>query len=293
MRILFIVVLAVFTQLAGAADRGAEKAATIQFVEAQYDADSGGFRADPKAKPGLRSTSAAVRALKYLGQPPTAAKREKIAAFVLACFDPRTGSFADAPGGKPDLNATAVGIMAAVELEIAKDKFAKAMDYLKANAKTFEDMRIGAAAVEAWGVKDCPFDLNEWQTLAAFHFTRVKEDKSDGRARDLASVTAMYSRLNWNKLTEMGKEIAAGQRADGGWGKKDEADSDLETTYRVMRALYLLKEKPKDGVKLREFLAKCRNSDGGSGMNHGDASSVGGVYFATIISHWLEELEKK
>ena len=80
---------------------------------------------------------------------------------MLSCYDPKTGAFAE-PGGKPDVAITSIGVMAAVELGIPKEKYAKAMDYLKANAKTFEEVRIGAAAVEAWGVKDCPFELEPW-----------------------------------------------------------------------------------------------------------------------------------
>ena len=92
--------------------------------------------------------------------------KDKHAAFVLKCYDPKTGGFADTPGGKPDVASTSIGVMAAAELGIPHEKYAKAMDYLKENAKTFEEVRIGAAAVEAWGVKDCPFDLKEWQAVA-------------------------------------------------------------------------------------------------------------------------------
>ena len=84
---------------------------------------------------------------------------------MLKCYDPKTGGFAE-PGGKPDVTITSIGVMAAMELGIPKEKFAKAMDYLKENAKTFEDVRIGAAAVEAWGVKDCPFKFDEWMKIA-------------------------------------------------------------------------------------------------------------------------------
>ena len=37
----------------------------------------------------------------------------------------------------------------AVELGVPKEKYAKAMDYLKANAKTFEEMRIAAERLPA------------------------------------------------------------------------------------------------------------------------------------------------
>ena len=145
------------------------KKATIKWVLEQ-EVPAGGFLVAPQPpnidavpQPSLRATSAAVRTLKYLGA--EIPNKDKHAAFVLKCFDPKTGGFAE-PGGKPDVATTSIGVMAAVEMDIPKEKFAKAMDYLKENAKTFEDVRIGAAAVEAWGVKDCPFKLTEWAIVA-------------------------------------------------------------------------------------------------------------------------------
>ena len=102
---------------------------------------------------------------------------------MLSCYDPKTGAFAE-PGGKPDVTITSIGVMAAAELGIPHEKYAKAMDYLKENAKTFEEVRIGAAAVEAWGVKDCPFKLDEWFEIARKEFAeRNGEPAGDGGAR--------------------------------------------------------------------------------------------------------------
>ena len=284
-----------------------QKLATIRYLQALQDKDTGAFKATANAKgQSLRATSAAVRSLKYLTGKKIAEavpNAKGTAAFVMSCFDPKTGGFADSPGGKPDVALTAVGVMAAVELEIPKDKFAKAMDYLNENAKTFEDVRIGAAAVEAWGVKDCPFDLKPWYDIAGrYHRTEYsrsepRPDPKDGGARILGSTSAMSIRLGQNfrpaVMTQFGDELRNGQRDDGGWGKKDEKASDQESTYRVMRALMLLKEKPKDIAKLSEFIAKCRNEDGGYGVKPGEASSASGVYFATIIAKWLDDMEQK
>ena len=90
--------------------------------------------------------------------------------------------------------------MVAMELGIPKEKFAKAMDYLKENAKTFEEVRIGAAAVEAWGVKDCPFKLDEWFAIAGRHIETSDQDGSpeqlhDGGAREIGSCIAFVLRL--------------------------------------------------------------------------------------------------
>jgi hypothetical protein len=269
--------------------------AAVKWVLAQED-PGGGFRLAPKdakgdaARPGLRATNGAVRALRYLGA--EVPNKEKHAAFVLTCYDPKTGAFAE-PGGKPDVAITAIGVMAAAELGIPKDKYAKAMDYLKENAKTFEDVRIGAAAVEAWGVKDCPFDLKPWVKVAE-EFAAQADPKEDP-ARGAGSVAAMYLRLNRElpiNFALVPTILNPGQRQDGGWGKA-EGDSDIETTYRVMRAYHLLKEKPKDVTAVRKFIAAHRNADGGYATRPGDPSTMSGAYYAAVITKWLDEAEKK
>ncbi|HJZ59476.1 MAG TPA: prenyltransferase/squalene oxidase repeat-containing protein [Gemmataceae bacterium] len=268
------------------------KISALKFVYALED-PAGGFKPDPEGKVGLRATSAAARAIKYLGG--KVPNTDKHAAFVLKCFDPNTGGFADTPGGKPDVTVTSIGVMAAVELGVPKEKFAKAMDYLKANAKTFEEVRIGAAAVEAWGVKDSPFDLEPWFEIAD-KFARMKAPEPPGSgARDAGSFAAFRLRLGKELPDRKAvlETLKAGQREDGGWARPDGKGSELETTYRVMRAFMLLKEKPKDPAKLREFIGKCRNADGGFGVQPGAKSSVSGVYYYAIITKWLDELEGK
>ena len=60
-----------------------------------------------------------------------------------------------------------------------------------------------------------------------------------------------------------------------------------------MRAFMLLKEKPKDAKKLREFVDSHRNKDDGYATKPGDKSSMSGVYYAAIVTKWLDEMEKK
>ncbi|MBM3979210.1 MAG: hypothetical protein FJ304_02780 [Planctomycetes bacterium] len=271
----------------------------------QQEAADGGFyhapqdpNIDAKPIPSLRATNGAVRALKYLGFPMLKGERAKHGAFVLKCYDPKAGGFAEM-GGKPDVTITAIGVMAAMELEVPKEKFAKAMDYLKENAKTFEDVRIGAAAVEAWGVKDCPFKLDEWLDIAA------KERKSwalpdqptkpGGHSRLLGSYHAFRLRLGQRLDLDAQKEPWLGdtQWVDGAWGKTGEKASDIETTYRVMRALMLLKEKPKDTKKLRTFVEAHRTDDHGFAIKPGAKASMSGAYYCVIVSKWLDEMDAK
>jgi hypothetical protein len=266
-----------------------EKLAAIRFVLSLED-PAGGFRRTPADKaPGLRATGGGVRALGFLGQP--VPNKDKHAAFVLSCFDPKAGGFAE-PGGQPDVPLTAIGVIAAAELGIPKEKYAKALDYLAANAKTFEEVRVGAAAVEAWGPKDCPIDLAPWFKVAEGH---TYDRGGDGAAREAGSVAAMYLRVGKPLPGREGvlRVLRDGQRPDGGWGRTGERASDLDSTYRVMRALYLLKEKPKDPAGLRAYVAKHRQPDGGYAAAPGEGSSLSGVYYAAIITRWLDELEKK
>ena len=75
-----------------------------------------------------------------------------------------------------------------------------------------------------------------------------------------------------------------GQRPDGGWSKGN-GPSDLETSYRVMRAFFMLKAQP-DLEKLRGFLARFRESDGGYVPEPGKAADFA-VIDAPDVNHWL------
>jgi prenyltransferase beta subunit len=279
-----------------------QKKETIKWVLAQADPNGGFYIApqdpniDAAPRPSLRAVNGAVRSLKYLGA--EIPRQKTHVEFVLKCYDPQTGAFAE-PGGKPDVAITSIGVMAAMELGIPKEKFAKAMDYLKANAKTFEEVRIGAAAVEAWGVKDCPFKLDDWMAIGAdYSRTTFKGPvPTAAQAREFGSFMAFNLRLNPGGKFEPGNlqvvsaPLLAGQRDDGGWGRADAKVSDIESTYRVMRALMLLSVKPKDAKKLRAFLDSHRNKDGGYATKPGDKSTMSGVYYATIVGKWLDEMK--
>lgn len=283
-----------FAQTKEIEDAIQSKLGALKYVFAQ-EHPGGGFKPYDDGTIGLQPTSAAIRSIKYLGG--KVPNPQKHAAFVMACYDPQTGGFANTPGGKTDVFITSVGIMAAVELDVPKKKYSKALTYLKDNAKSFEDVRIGAAAVEAWGVKDCPFDLKPWLAVAD---NEIGPDgtagKEDGIARDTASVVAMKLRLGQTQKDLVnGKKVndflQRGQRSDGGYGTAGAKGSDLGSTYRVMRAFVLLNERPKDRAGMRAFLRKCRNADGGFGAQPGAKSSVPATYYFAIITKWLDAME--
>jgi prenyltransferase beta subunit len=162
-------------------------------------------------------------------------------------------------------------------------------------AHEFEEVRMAAAAVEAWGAENR--NLGELRES-------IKADRAiaadDPRVNASELVTWMRLKSNepykkWvvDRLAALEKTLLPSQRTDGGWGKVGEKTSDIESTYRVMRAFKMLDSKPKDIAKLREFLASHRNKDGGYATKPGEASSAGGTYFAVIISKWLDEMEAK
>lgn len=288
-------VLALCLPLPLVAQTADEKKATIQFV-ARLQQPDGGFIAGPLTKESaapkssLRATSAAVRAIKYFGgEVPNAGKA---AAFVMSCYDRETGGFADQPRGTPGVNVTAVGMMTAAELYPDRFDPAPSTRFLANHAKSFEERRLAVAGMEA--AKAFVPVIKEW-------FAEVRPNanpdgtygKGDAQARETGGVIAMFLRAGEKLPDDQRKAVVAalqaGQRADGGFGKPGDKVSDGETTYRVMRAFHLLKEKPKNIEGVRQFFAKSRNADGGYGVAPGQPSTVGGTYYAAAVSRWLGE----
>ena len=269
-----------------------EKQATIAYVR-ELQTSEGGFLAAPArsgqpAVPSLRATSAAMRVFKYFGGQP---KDKAVAGrYVMSCFDESSGGFADQPKGKPDVATTAVGLMAGVELGLPLDKIQQpAVAYLTRQTKSFEEIRIAAAGLEAIGVKSPA--APEWQKqIDAMRNPDGSYGKSDGVARETGGAVAAALRLGAAvaKPESIIRALNAGQRQDGGFGKAGATGSDLETTYRVMRTYHMLKAKPAEADRCRAFVAKCRNDDGGYGVAPGQPSAVGSTYYAAIILHWLD-----
>jgi prenyltransferase beta subunit len=272
------------TLIAQSAD---EKKATIAYLQSLHSA-TGGFLANAGASStSLRATSASLRALRYFGgEAKNVAECKK---FVLSCHDKKTGGFADQPGGKPDVILTSIGLMALVELKIPTAPYEKAaIAFMADNAKQFEEVRMAAAGLEAIGKQS---EKNrEWLArLARVRNADGTYGKGKGLARDTGSVVAAVLRLGGKveKPSAIVKLLDSNQRADGGFGRADSDGSDLETSYRVTRTYVMLKARPGRSDDLRDFVAKCRNRDGGYGVSPGVPSSTGGTYFASIILHWL------
>jgi hypothetical protein len=272
-----------------------QKNATVRYLQALQTGD-GGFLAsapDPRgqrlSRPSLRATTSALRALKYFGG--EVKNKEACVKFLNQCFDKDTSYFADSTNGKPDIITTAIGIMAIAELKLSADKVVnKAVQCLLDKAQAFEEIRMAAAALEA--IDKRPEGTKVWLgTIARMRNPDGTYGKDKGQARDTGGAVVTVLRLG-GKVGDRDtviKVLQAGQRGDGGFGKADAVGSDLESTYRVMRALVMLKNKPHDVAKLKTFIDKCRNADGGYSVAPGQESSTSGTYFAGILLHWLNK----
>jgi prenyltransferase beta subunit len=276
-----------------AQDAAQRKKAAIDYVLKLQVPEGGFLPAQPgpdergKVKPSLRGLLSALRALKYLGgETPRVFSHSQ---FMRACYDQANGAFSDSPGEKPSVASTAVGLMAAVELKAPLYLFQDgAIFYLFDNAKSFDDIRIGAAALEA--ITRLPAPAKGWlKQIAAMRNEDGTFGKGDGLARETGSAVVAVLRLNGEVVQRdnVVKALKKGQRADGGFGKEGTADSDLESIYRVMRAFAMLKEKPNDAAALQKFIDRCQNPDGGYGVAPGQPSSLSATYYAAIAQHWL------
>ncbi|SIN90162.1 Prenyltransferase and squalene oxidase repeat-containing protein [Singulisphaera sp. GP187] len=264
-----------------------QPARTASYVEAFQNPD-GGFAAKPGGPSTLGSTSSAVRILKNVG----GSIPDVLACinYVKSCRDAESGGFAPTPGGKPDVRTTAVGLMAAAELLIADEETSTAaIAYFSKNVKDFEEIRIAVAGLES--VKKTAPDFAKW-------ISQVEEMRNpDGtfgngasQARDTggAAVALLRMGVKLENREAVLTALRAGQKSDGAWSKA-EGPSDLEATYRIMRAFFMLKEAP-DLDALRGFINQCRKDDGSYSTVPGGASDLGGTYYATTVLRWVKIL---
>ncbi|MBY0395229.1 MAG: terpene cyclase/mutase family protein, partial [Thermoleophilia bacterium] len=139
----------------------AELEQTARVVAALQNPD-GGFGATPGGPSSLGSTSSAIRILKYCG----GAIPDVHAAikFVRSCYESRTGGFRQVPGSAPDVATTASGLMAMQELKIDDAEIVdKAVGFLSENARSFEELRIAVAGLEAAGKPSPSFP--RWEAI--------------------------------------------------------------------------------------------------------------------------------
>ncbi len=263
--------------------------AAIAYLQKLQQKDGGFASSVDQPASSLHATDGAVKALNHFGGeiPDKAA----CADFVIRCFDKETGGFADHPGGRPTVEMTALGVIVLVDLKIrAESAETAAAKYLGENVKTFEDVRIAAAAFEALGKR--PAQADAWlKAIANIRNDDGTYGKGDGVARATGGAVAAVLRLG-GKVEHPDAAIKAmrfGQRADGGFGEQDSPASDLGTSYRVMRSLHMLHSQPEDADRLLAFIDSCHNADGGYGVAKGKPSSASGTYYVSSILHWLNE----
>ena len=268
------------------AQTSADFAQTAAFAAAHQNAD-GGFSAKPGQKSSLGATNSGVRILLHTGgSVPDVLGCVK---FVKSCRD-SSGGFASEPGGKPDVITTAIGLMAASELKIADpDTVKAALGYFGTNAKSFEEVRMAIAGLEA--VRTPSPDFPRWlEQIEALREPDGSFGKGAAKAYATGGAAAAILRmgLKLENRDAVTSAIKAGQLGPGGWSK-DDGPPDLGATYRVMRALYMLREKP-DLDRLLSFVSSFRQSDGSYASSTSGPGDLGGTYTATIIIRWARLL---
>ncbi|MGL4419993.1 MAG: prenyltransferase/squalene oxidase repeat-containing protein [Gemmataceae bacterium] len=271
-----------------------EKATTVAFIRSLQDPATGGFAVEAaapgqKLQPSLRACNGAVKTLKMLGA--EVPELAKVRAFVQSCQDPATGHFAE-PAGKPDVTITAIGIMVARELDVPRGTLVPSIQYLADHAKTFDEVRISGAAIEAFGIAESKLDLTPWTEIVQKRRQELDLAKTVAIARELGGATAFLQRLNLpvkNPTIETTVEaLKQSVNAEhGGWCLPGQTGFDIDTTYRIMRCLHLCKIPHPAPDTLRKTLSGCRNADGGYGVKPGAPSSMSGVYYCTILAAWL------
>ncbi len=259
---------------------------SVRFVQALQNED-GGFRASAPGGPSqLAATTGSIRALKYLeGE---IKDRRTLGLFILSCYDPMSGGFADTPGGPTDVRSTAMGLMAMADLKMPlKERGEKAAAYLSEKAASPADVYIAAAALDAARLKTPKAPL--W--ITRYEASRTPEG-TYGSPFETATAMITMTRLGGGITNRDAvlQSLRAAQRPDGGFAGAG-AESDLSSSYRMLRAFSMLKEKP-DLARLREFVSKCRNADGGYGPTPGQPSTASATYNAAIVLHWADEMEK-
>lgn len=289
-----IAIGAIATGLSGVRGMGStpeEWARTAAAVAGTQVAGSG-FAAVAGQEPTLGATSSAVRILKYCGgsiPDPLGA-----IAFFKACRDGESGGFAQRPGGAPDALTTASALMLLAELKIEPEGYVPgATGYLAANARSFEEVRLAVAGLEAVGAKVPAEAAARWRGVI------LEGRNADGtfgegasKAFDTGGAFVALLRMGENPedhaVEAVIRTLREGQGPDGGWGDGRSEGSTLGATYRIMRAFRMTNLAP-DLEGVERFVASCRNGDG-TYRPAPSGEGSGGTYFATILIRWCREL---
>ena len=284
--------LAFLITVGGAHAQGRPDPLVIEKYVASLQKPDGSFSSTPGGDSTLSSTQNAIRVLGFVaGSIPDPLKCMD---FLRSCADPQSGGFAQKPGGTPEVGTTAHALIAMGELNMGdKELINRAVAFLGERAKAYEEVRIGAAGLEAVGVRPNPDVSERWK--AVFYAGRnadgtwgqgaSKAFDSGGRAAGLLRIG-----LEPENRDAIAKVLKEAQQADGGWTTKENSPSDFGTSYRIMRALYLMKERP-NLESLRKFVAGAMGSNGlysGSPKTPGD---LGTSYTALILLRWADLLE--
>jgi acetyl esterase/lipase len=265
----------------------AELAQSAKYVAAFQNPD-GGFAGAVGGKSSLGATSSALKNLKHSGG--SVPDVLKCIAFVESCYDAASGGFSSQPGGKPEVGTTASGLMAVGELKLDPKPFLKSIEYFSTHAKSFEEVRIAVAGLEA--IKTTSPDFTRWTEQVN---TGRNADGTWGegvtKAKDTGgkAVALLRMGVTLDRREAILAALREAQREDGGWSQ-DGAKSDLGTSYRIMRCFAMLKEKP-DLARLRGWIAKHRQSDGGYSSAPGGAADSGGTYTCLIMLYWARLLD--
>jgi len=264
-----------------------DPAKTASFVQALQNKD-GGFAAKAGGASSLGSTSSSIRVLKSVGG--TIPDVLTCIKYVQSCRDKQSGGFAPTPGGTPDVRTTAVGLMAVAELLIADEATVDAaVEYFSKNVKAFEDIRIAVAGLEAVSRKSP--DFPKWiKQVEEMRNADGTFGEGAGQARATGGAVAALLRMGV-KLEHPAIVVTAmkaGQRKDGAWSGGEEP-SNLEATYRITRALFMLKEAP-DLDSLRSYINRCRKSDGSYSTSPEGEGDLSGTYYATTVLKWVKQL---
>ncbi|WP_337176515.1 family 16 glycoside hydrolase [Paludisphaera sp.] len=284
-----LVALAMIALVATTESRGqspAELAQTAAYVASLQNPD-GGFAPAPGEASTLGSTSGAVRILKYVGG--SIPDVLKCIEYVRSC---RAGEgFAPKPGGEPESLATSIGLLAAGELKIAdKELVDSAVAFFGEHAREDEQVRMAIAGLEAVGGKsdDQARWLDQIRKLANPDGT-YPEGPGQAFVAGTVAATVLRAGAELADRDAAVEAIKSGQRPDGGWSKVD-GPSDLASSYRVLRALVLLKERP-DLDALRAFIAGCRKENGLYSNTPEGEGNLGATYYAAIMTYWSRQLE--